>query len=408
LEVAGCGTIGRGDAMSPVSRVTYELSVELARLGHIVTVADAPAGDRPGWVEGMELAQFASPITPPKMGCSTAYSWIRETERFLSTCGATRLGDHDIIHSHDWLSAWMFAKLSRTPVVYTAHNANWVIDHARTPPPPLPGWRKLAGKRRVLEWDAIHSAAATVGLGKFMTQGLPDAPIKVIPSSIQPRWATMPTRAEARAKLGIDDAAFVILTVSRFAWEKGLDALIAAVALLGDKVDEAWIVGSTTNGLVPDDSPTPYARQLFDQAKGTRVRFIGLIPHSCEEFRLRTAAADIFVLPSIYECQGLAALEAMQAGLPVIATATGGLMDMVEGAGLVVPPRDPHALATAITKLRNDPVLRQQIGVKCRDRSAAYQWPDIARAHLSLFEGLVRGGADEAAARSPAPRAMAQ
>ena len=86
---------------------------------------------------------------------------------------------------------------------------------------------------------------------------------------------------------------------------------------------------------------------------------------------------DIFVLPSYSEGVSLALLEAMAAGLPVIATAVGGLPEVVEPnkTGLLIPPRDPNALAGALEQLLSDSALAHQLGANARAH---------VRAHFSL------------------------
>jgi glycosyltransferase involved in cell wall biosynthesis len=97
------------------------------------------------------------------------------------------------------------------------------------------------------------------------------------------------------------------------------------------------------------------------------VRFLGPVDDPRELLR----ALDIFLMPSLYEGLGIAALEAMACGLPVIASDTGGLHEAVEDSrtGLLVPPGDAVALAHAIETLAAAPAMRAAMGAAARDRA---------------------------------------
>jgi glycosyltransferase involved in cell wall biosynthesis len=121
--------------------------------------------------------------------------------------------------------------------------------------------------------------------------------------------------------------------------------------------------------------------------------------------------ADIFVLPSISESCGLALLEAMSCGLPVVVTKVGGMVEHVQDEinGIVVPPRDPHALAAAIRRLAHDPELRRRMGQANSVRiSQHYTWDAVADAYMRQYEKaragrtLVETGTDTP---EPAPHA---
>jgi len=101
------------------------------------------------------------------------------------------------------------------------------------------------------------------------------------------------------------------------------------------------------------------------------------------------AAADVVALPSLQEGLGVAALEAMAAGRPVVASRVGGLAEAVvhEETGLLVPPGDPTALATALARLARDPGLRARLGAAGRARVLAhYTAARMAEGTLACYE----------------------
>lgn len=99
---------------------------------------------------------------------------------------------------------------------------------------------------------------------------------------------------------------------------------------------------------------------------------------------------DVVALTSVSEAQPLALLEAMSAGIPVVATDVGGCRALVGGAGLVVPPASPRAAADALSRLLLDPALRQRLGASGRRRVALRHRPErLARAYRSLYEEVL-------------------
>jgi glycosyltransferase involved in cell wall biosynthesis len=167
---------------------------------------------------------------------------------------------------------------------------------------------------------------------------------------------------------------------------KGQDILLDAVAELGKSV-----VVELAGGQFPKDGP--YVERLRQRAARPdlqgRVRFLGNVADASERMRTWTVAA----LPSVDpEASPLAVLEAMSIGLPVVATAHGGPTEMIGEAGLLVPPRDPAALANAIRSLLEDDRLWErchQAGPVLIERSHALD-RQLARL-VEVLAGLARG-----------------
>jgi glycogen synthase len=96
------------------------------------------------------------------------------------------------------------------------------------------------------------------------------------------------------------------------------------------------------------------------------------------------------VLPSVYEELGSVLLEAMAAGLPVVASAVGGIPDALGDAGRLVRPGDPAALAAAVDEVLDDPDLAAELGQTARWRAAAYSWEVLAGRVLDVYRQVVR------------------
>jgi glycosyltransferase involved in cell wall biosynthesis len=103
---------------------------------------------------------------------------------------------------------------------------------------------------------------------------------------------------------------------------------------------------------------------------------------------------NVFVLPSLEEAFSMAALEAMAAGLPVVASAVGGLLELVEdgSAGLLVPPADPQILAARLTSLLGDVAQQDKMGAAARRRAGEFSVERMCAATEGLYERLLASG----------------
>lgn len=158
----------------------------------------------------------------------------------------------------------------------------------------------------------------------------------------------------------------ILLFVGRLRYYKGLDDLLRAMALLRDRAD-----GLSAALFICGSGPMEAAWRALAQELGLaeQVHFLGDVPD--EALPALYHAADLYVLPanSRAEAFGVALLEAMAAGLPVISTEVGSGTSYVNRhgeTGLIVPPRDPQRLAQAIATLLNDPALRQRLGAQAQ------------------------------------------
>jgi len=170
-------------------------------------------------------------------------------------------------------------------------------------------------------------------------------------------------RLRARRALDIDSDALVIVVIANLIAYKGHHDLIDALGLAKDSLPKPWrlLVIGRDEGI---------GDELKRQAEASDVaaNMLWLGEQAAVERLL--AAGDIFVLPSHEEGFSNALLEAMAAELAVIATAVGGNLDAVvdEESGILVRPRDPRALAAALTRLAADPTLRRRFAGAARNR----------------------------------------
>ena len=219
--------------------------------------------------------------------------------------------------------------------------------------------------------------------------------------------------APGRARIerfGIDPARPYVLFVGRITRQKGILHLIRAIPTSAPKPRSCCAPGRPTRPRSRERSRTRWRapRRSGQESCGSPRWSTG--PTAVELY----SHAAIFGCPSVYEPFGIINLEAMACETPVVATAVGGIpevvvdgetgrlipVDLVEHAG-VVAPRDPDGfardLAQALNALLADPSLRRTMGVKGRQRAEAlFSWAAVARRTLALYRSLVahpRGGA---------------
>jgi glycosyltransferase involved in cell wall biosynthesis len=224
-----------------------------------------------------------------------------------------------------------------------------------------PQWRYQVNHTTIGLVDRVVAVSDNVRDFCVSHIGLPAEKLVVILNGVELPKEPIPSPQEARAGLGLPLDGSVLGAVSRLEPAKGIPFLIRALA----QVDNATLV------IVGDGAERAALEALAnDLGVARRIHWAG---HRRDGDRL-LPAFDLFVQPSLHEGLPNTVLEAMAAGLPVVATGVGGTPEVVVDGitGLLVPPRDPDALAQAITRLLHDPDLRLQMGQAGRERVASH------------------------------------
>ncbi len=257
----------------------------------------------------------------------------------------------DLLHAHKFGSnAWgaLLSRTARVPLVVHEHNFSEQASRMRQ----IIDRRWIATRAsRVL---CVSESVADIERGC----GVPDALIDVVPNGVSLDCA-WPAGA-ARAELGLTGGSTMIGIVGRLRPEKAHEVLLEAVAMLARS-------GSDVRLCVVGDGPRLAELQLL----AARLGIEGRVTWAGERRDAATLAAafDIGVVCSHWEGLPLAALESMAAGVPLVATAVGGLPTLLDqDAGVLVPPADPDALAAALRPLVQDAARRARIGAAGRDR----------------------------------------
>jgi glycosyltransferase involved in cell wall biosynthesis len=173
----------------------------------------------------------------------------------------------------------------------------------------------------------------------------------------------------------------VITSVGRLVSVKNHRLVLSALEDLQDINLQYWIVG---DGPLKDD----LAEQVKNSGLDGRVRFFGYQ----EDIAPILANSDIFVLPSLYEGFGLAAVEAMAMGLPVIASNVEGIREIIGEqlcCGYLVDPTDHKKLAELIRELAASPELRQDMGARALERASLYSIEKTCDDYLDLYKQIL-------------------
>ena len=254
-------------------------------------------------------------------------------------------------------------------------------DQAR-PGPRLIVTRRMdyVPNRLFAAWLYNHAVDRVAAISPSVADALVSAGVKrdritLIPSGVDCEHFKPPdaaVRSEARAALGLAADQLALGSVGMLEARKGHRFLIEALALAARSGKQ-----NNLRCLIAGGGPLQFelagqisALEASGQISPGTIRMLGV----CENPYPILAALDLFVMPSLAEGLGVAALEAMACGLPVIASAVGGLRDLVKNrvTGLLVPSGDPPALAAAIVELTSAPALRASMGTAGRTRAAGH------------------------------------
>lgn len=173
---------------------------------------------------------------------------------------------------------------------------------------------------------------------------------------------------------------YKVLMVSAFRPEKDQQTLIRAISEL-PKTYHLFLAGGAET---PENRKVMEACQALAKEQQDRITFLGIRT----DIPALLAAADVVVLSSHHEGMSMSILEAMAAAKPVVASDVPGLSDLVRGAGVLVPPGDPEALARTIKDICENPDLARKIGRRCQERAQKYDIDETARQYRRLYQNL--------------------
>jgi glycosyltransferase involved in cell wall biosynthesis len=284
----------------------------------------------------------------------------------------------DVLHAYSLFSPAAVALLARralgVPAVVKVLRSGWLGDAARLRRKPFGAHRAAALARGIDRFVAISGEIDA----ELDALGVAPERRCHIPNGVDTdrfRPASALERAGLRRRLGLPDHPIAVYA-GRLVPEKHVDDLLAAWAhVRSDRAAELLVLGAG-----------PCEADLR-RSPPAGVRFLGDVGDVSTHLR----AADAFVLPSSTEGLSNAMLEAMAAGLAVVATSVGGALDLIQDgrSGRLVAPRDPPALASALGAVLADSARAQRLGAAARERvTSAYSLPVVADRLMHLYRDL--------------------
>jgi glycogen synthase len=357
---------------------SFEISKELTRLGHRITFltpftgpftpVDGVTFRYPGGPGGAAPDTGAAVDYPPAYwtGGTPDSPFADATDGYNTWISLLDgLGPVDVVHVHDWfgtVGAKALALRLRVPLVMSVHSTEY--DRSLGHP-----WDHILAR----EQTGIDAATRVIAVSRHLRQQIIDryhanpAKMRVVYNAVRPS-----PRLER-----IDPAKRVVLYVGRLAAMKGVDTYLRAASRIGAKFPDVLFV-------VAGEGPE-YGRLIQLAAAlgiGDQVMFLGKVTE--EERDLLLAGSSVFVLPSVVEPFGIAALEAMAAGVPTIISKTSGVAEISSGA-FQVDFWDADEFASRIAELLEYPTLRAAMGEQGRWEALREGWPERARETVGVY-----------------------
>jgi D-inositol-3-phosphate glycosyltransferase len=297
-------------------------------------------------------------------------------------------GGVDVIHGNYWLSGVAGHRLKHrfdVPLVSTFHTLARVKAEGGDLEPE---WRDRAEAEVIGCSDAICVSCPEEERQFRRLYGDPHGVIDVVPPAVEHAFFAPGDRGGARRALGLPADRPIVLFVGRIQPLKGPDVAVRALAGL-HRDDAMLILVGGASGAAGEATLGATRALAAELGVADRVVFVDPQPHHLLSSYYR--AADIVVVPSRSESFGLVALEAAACGIPVVASAVGGLLNVVHDGvtGVLVEGRHPERFSRAIAQLLDDPVAAAEMGLAGAVRARRFTWSFTAARLRRLYADLV-------------------
>ncbi len=360
--------------------VCYNLSKELNKLGHDVTIITTAFEYDPDYAQSLKnievmpfgrVANLGMFLYSPKMK-----SWLR-----------SNISEYDIVHLHSFRSyqsnvASKYAKKFNVPCIVQPHGSLPRIVEKKS----LKQLYDVVWGNDILKHASKIVAVSENEVEQFRVAGIPDEKIAVIPNGVNCVSPTsLPPAGQFREQYGIHEK-HIILYAGRVHKRKGIDFLIHAF----NSFVQSWTGDDVALVIVgPDDGYRSVLEDLVEQlGLSDKVRFIGFVPSLAAAYR----DADVLVYPSVYEIFGLVPFEALLCGTPVIVTDDCGCGEIIREAecGYLVHYEDVAGLNEALKfALENLDVNRRRVEAGRRYIEENLTWESVVKQVEVMYEGCI-------------------
>jgi glycosyltransferase involved in cell wall biosynthesis len=328
-----------------------------------VTVVREPDDEFPTW-------RATYPRHPAPISYSANVAAASSAYRRVRQAGF----DPDVLHAHFFLAgvpAVLLGRVRRKPVVITEQWSIFLPEDPST----LGALPRRAAKFAFTHADMVLPVSAALRDG-IVANGI-DARFRIVPNVFDEQlfYPDAATRVRARPAQ--------LLSVGAMYEAKGYDDLLEAVAILARRRRDFRLDIVGHGGELLPEYEALRARLGIDDV----VSFVGLRPK--EEVAARMRASDVFVITSRYDSNPCALIEALASGVPVVATAVGGIPDMVRnGSGLLAKPHDPDDIALQLDAAL-DRAATFDRGAIAADARARYGRATVGRAFAEVYDEVV-------------------
>jgi D-inositol-3-phosphate glycosyltransferase len=378
-----------------------QVAKRLAALGHAVDVFTRR--DDPGqpfvraWEGGVRVVHVpAGPAAYVRK--EDLYPLMPEFTRAVLRFIDREEARYDVLHANFWMSGLVAAEIKRTlgtPFVVTFHALGRVRRLHQGEADGFPDARFAVEERVAAEADRIIAECPQDEHDLLTLYDADPARITIVPCGFDDGELWPVEKARARAHLGLPPGERVVLHLGRMVPRKGVDTVVRGFARLMREhriAARLLLVGGERDD--PDPAATPEIGRLHaiaaDEGVADAVTFTGR--RRRDVLRWYYSAADVFVTTPWYEPFGITPVEAMACGTPVVGADVGGIKYSVRDGetGLLVPPRDPAAVATALARLYADPALLRRMQRRSIERANRFfTWQRVAAELADVYERVL-------------------
>ncbi len=360
--------------MGGIEKVSYEQSKRLTKSGYQIDVLTSKIkGRNEHPAKGIRVFNYSTMNLAERIGVPYPILSIEAYKKFTQV-----IRNCDLVHAHGhvYMSSFLAGKVAKKykkPFILTQHNT--FIDY-QSLLNLMEQLNDLTIGKAVLK-DAYRVITVSKETMKYVLRlGADKSKTSVIYNGVDIDTFHPANKSESRKKLGLPKNRKIILSVRRLVYKNGLGTLIESVPLVArDHPDTLFVVAGKG----------PSRKFIEDRIKELgieyNIKLTGFVPD--ELLPVYYDAADYFVLPSASgEGLPLVLLEAMSCGLPVVATIVGGTPEIVDHMknGVLVPPRNPEAMAETLSKLLSEEGVGLAIGEEARKNvEKRYSWEENVR-----------------------------
>ena len=366
-----------------------QLARALGKMGISVDIFTRSHGDEPETIEcltdGVRVVHLAAgeADAPLEELFACLPQFLEGVEQFQRENGLI----YQAVHSHYWLSGWVGRELARNlniPHLVTFHTLALIKMQSRA-------GEKEPLQRQQTEREIMASASKIVAFSPHERDamarlyGADPKRIELVPCGVDLSRFRPLDQEESRKRLGLNGDK-VFLYVGRIESLKGVDLLVHTAAHLEISPGIRVLVVGGDNGQSQEIERLRQLAQDLDVADV--VDFVGRVDQ--EELPVYYSAADVCVVPSFYESFGLAALESMACGTPVVASRVGGLSTIIQHGhtGYLKSWRCPEAFANSLEMITSSKSLLESMGQAARRRAEGMGWDQVASAMAAHYQSL--------------------